>query len=174
MKMINLKHSLERYRDYAILNRNLIASIVSAMLVSAIFAQTIKGLSTHVNATTTIAVSYMVYYIVFGVLYYKSSKKKDTKQRYKTKTGIDRQRLRKDLFKIIISVGAAEIVYLITRWLLHYYLLETRQEPFTASIFAHIISASIFILIVNVGASLTKIFKPVSQSKTEDNSSYLN
>lgn len=159
MKIISLKQTLQKYSDYAILNRNLIVSIASAMLVSAIFAQLAKELAVYVNAASTIAVSYSVYYVVFGTLYYKSNKKK-----YATETGTDKRKFREDLFKIVVSAGTAEIVYLVTRWMLHYYLLEGGQEPFAASVLAHAASASIFVLIMNVGVSLTKLYKPSSQN----------
>lgn len=157
--MLNLRHTLEKYHDYVTLNRNLVISIASAMLVSAVFAQLAKELVAYANATSTIAVSYVVYYIVFGTLYYKANKKK-----YATETGMDKRKFREDLLKITASTGTAEIAYLVIRWALHYYLLQTGQEPFAASVLAHAASASIFILIINVGVSLTKLYKPPTQN----------
>lgn len=96
-----IKSSIEKYRDYAILNRNLVISIVSAMFVSALFSQAIKGQTEYVNATLTVIVSYSVYYLIFGILYYK-----DNKEKYITETGIvNKKKLRKDFLKIVSSVG---------------------------------------------------------------------
>ena len=157
--MTNLKFSnptqlFEKYRDYFLLNRTLIVSIFSAMLVSALCAQGIKDHSGYVNATLTIAVSYIAYYIIFGLLYYR-----DNKEKYISKSGfVNKQNIRNDLFKILTSVGLAEILYLTSRWILHYYLLETGQEPFLVSILAHLVAASIFVLAVNIGVNKTKLY----------------
>lgn len=145
----------DKYRDYIVLNRNLIISIISAMFVSALFAQGIKEQTSAVNATLTIVVSYVVYYVIFGILYYKSNK-----GRYVTKEGtINKKKLRKDLFKIITSVGIAEVIFFSSRWVLHYYFLGLGQEPFLVSITAHAIASAIFLLSVNIGVYLTKLYK---------------
>jgi len=111
-----------------------------------------------VNATLTIAVSYSIYYLVFGILYYKSNKEK-----YITKDGtVNKTKLRKDFIKIVTSVGIAEIIYFSSRWVLHYYFLETGQEPFLVSITAHVIAATLFVLAVNIGVYFTKLYKSES------------
>ena len=126
------------------------------MIVSAFFAQAIKEQTGYVNATLTIVVSYAVYYLVFGILYYKSNKEK-----YITKTGtVDNKKLKKDFFKIVASVGIAEILFLSSRWILHYYFLEIgEEEPYLVSLTAHSIAAGIFVLAVNMGVFLTKLYK---------------
>ncbi len=150
-----IRTRIERYRDYFLLNRTLIISIASAMFVSAIFAQVIEEQTAHVNATLTIIVSYATYYLVFGTLYYKSNKEK-----YISEAGnIDTTKLRKDFLKIITSVGLAEIIYLSSRWVLHYHLLDSGHEPFSASITAHAIAATLFVSAVNIGVYLTKLYK---------------
>ena len=150
-----MKSIIEKYWDYVALNRNLIVSIVSAMFVSALFSQAIKGQTEHINATLTIIVSYAVYYFAFGILYYR-----DNKERYITKRGtIDKKKIRKDFFKVIASVGLAEIIYFLSRWFLHYYFLNMGQEPFLASITSHVIAATLFVLAVNIGVYFTKLYK---------------
>lgn len=92
--MISRGH-VKKYRDYLALNRNLVASIISAMIVSATFAQAIKDQEGHVNATLTVMFSYGIYYLVFSTLYYK-----DNKERYLTESGsTDRKKLRRDLVR---------------------------------------------------------------------------
>ena len=150
-----IKSIIEKYRDYVTLNRNLVASIVSAMLVSALFSQALKGQTEYVNATLTIIVSYAVYYLIFGILFYR-----DNKEKYVTKTGtVNKRKLRKDFLKIVTSVGGAEIIYFSSRWLSHYHFLSIGQEPFLASITSHMIAATLFVLAVNVGVYLTKLYK---------------
>ena len=155
-----IKSIIENYGDYARLNRNLVVSIASAMFVSALFSQAIKGQTEYINATLTIMVSYAIYYLVFGVLYYR-----DNKEKYVTGTGtINRKKLRKDFAKIVTSVGAAEIIYFSSRWLLHYHFLSIGQEPYLASIISHVIAATLFALAVNVGVYFTKLYKKDSKN----------
>ena len=156
-----IKSTLNRYKDYAKLNRNLVVSIASAMIISAIFSQSLKGQTEYVNATLTIIVSYGVYYAVFGILYYK-----DNKEKYITETGVvDKKRLRKDFLKIIFSVGVAEIIYFSSRWFLHYQFMSIGQEPFLASITSHLIAATLFVLAVNIGVYFTKLYKKGIEDK---------
>ena len=150
-----IKSVIGNYRDYATLNRNLIVSIASAMFVSALFSQAIKGQTEYINATMTIIVSYAIYYLVFGILYYR-----DNKEKYITKEGtVNKKKLQKDFIKVITSVGVAEIIYFSSRWFLHYHFLGIGQEPYLASIISHVIAATLFVLVVNAGVYFTKLYK---------------
>ena len=153
-----IKSAIEKYRDYFRLNRNLLLSIISAMFVSSLFSQAMKGQTEYVNATLTIIVSYAVYYLIFGTLFYK-----DNKAKYITEAGItDKKKLRKDFVKIVTSVGGAEIIYFTSRWLLHYHFLSIGEEPFLASLTSHVIAAALFVLAVNIGVYFTKLYKKKS------------
>ena len=159
-----IKSSIEKYRDYAILNRNLLVSIVSAMFISALFSQAIKGQTEYINATLTVIVSYSIYYLIFGALYYRDNKKK-----YITETGIiNKKKLQKDFLKLVTSVGGAEIIYFSSRWILHYHFLSLGQEPFLSSITSHIIAATLFVIAVNIGVYLTKLYKKDTKKKDGD------
>ena len=159
-----IKSSIEKYRDYAILNRNLLVSIVSAMFISALFSQAIKGQTEYINATLTVIVSYSIYYLIFGTLYYRDNKKK-----YITETGsINKKNLQKDFLKLVTSVGGAEIIYFSSRWILHYHFLSLGQEPFLSSITSHIIAATLFVIAVNIGVYLTKLYKKDTKKKDGD------
>ena len=150
-----VKSIIERYSDYVRLNRNLFVSIVSAMFISALFSQAIKGQTEYINATLTIFVSYAVYYLIFGIFYYR-----DNKEKYITKAGtVNKKKLRRDFLKIVTSVGGAEIIYFSARWISHYHFLSMGQEPFLASITSHVIAATLFVLAVNIGVYLTKLYK---------------
>ena len=159
--IVRIKSSIEKYRDYAILNRNLIISIISAMFVSALFSQAIKEQTEYINATLTVIVSYSVYYLIFGILYYK-----DNKEKYITETGkVNKKKLRKDFLKIITSVGGAEIIYFTSRWSLHYHFLNLGYEPFLSSLTSHVIAATLFVIAVNIGVYFTKLYKKTDDDK---------
>lgn len=143
------------YREYAKLNKNLFLSIIVAIMVSAITAQLLADQEDYLNSSYTLAMDLVVFYSTFGVLFYVDNRKK-----YLTESGeIDSPRLRKDLLKIISSVGSGEIVYIAIRWYLQYYLLTINYEPYLASIVTHVIAAIVYLVIVNLGVNLTKLYK---------------
>jgi hypothetical protein len=145
----------KKYTEYLKLNKNLFLSIVVAMIISAIAAQLLAGQEDYLNSSYTLLADLVVFYSAFGVLFYFDNRKK-----YLTEYGkVDSLRLRRDLIKIITSVGAGEIVYIGIRWYLQYYFLGINYEPYMASIITHVISAVVYLFIVNLGVNLTKLYK---------------
>lgn len=143
------------YTEYLKLNKNLFLSIVVAIIVSALAAQLLADQENYLNSSYTLLVDLVIFYSTFGTLFYVDNRKK-----YLTETGkIDSPRLRKDIVKIITSVGTGEIVYIALRWYLQYYLLTVHYEPYMASIITQLISALVYVSIVNLGVKLTKLYK---------------
>ena len=113
-----------------------------------------RDLEYHLNTSFTIAITYITYYSIFGLLYYH-----DNKEAYLLENGkFDTKKFLRNILKIIFSVGIAELVYMITRWSMHFYLLTIGYESYLTSIIAHISSAIIFAIIVNLGVKATKLF----------------
>lgn len=145
----------QSYRDYMKLNKNLFLSIVVAVTFSAIAAQLLADQEDYLNSSYTLLVDLVVFYSAFGTLFYVDNRKK-----YRTDLGqVDSSRLKKDLIKIVTSIGAGEIVYMVVRWYLQYHLLTINYEPYAASIITHLISAIIYLAIVNLGVKLTRLYK---------------
>ncbi|QLH09623.1 hypothetical protein [Candidatus Nitrosotenuis sp. DW1] len=145
----------QSYREYIKLNKNLFLAIVAAITISAIAAQLLADQEDYLNSTYTLLADLVVFYSIFGTLFYVDNRKK-----YRTDLGkVDSSRLKKDLIKIVTSVGAGEIVYMAMRWYLQYYLLTINYEPYAASIITHLISAIIYLAIVNLGVRLTRLYK---------------
>ena len=143
------------YREYIKLNKNLFSAIIVALTISAIVAQLLAEQEDYLNSSYTLLVDLAVFYSTFGTLFYVDNRKK-----YLTELGkIDAPRLKKDLIKIVTSVGTGEVVYIVVRWYLQYYLLTIHYEPYAASIITHVISAIIYIAIVNLGVNLTRLYK---------------
>jgi hypothetical protein len=143
------------YAEYLKLNKSLFLSIVVAVIISAITAQLLTEQEDYLNSSYTLMVDLTVFYFTFGTLFYVDNRKK-----YLTDSGkIDSPRLKKDLLKIISSVGVGEIAYIAIRWYLQYYLLTIHYEPYMASIITQLISAIIYLSIVNLGVNLTKLYK---------------
>ncbi|HXW02387.1 MAG TPA: hypothetical protein VD828_03330, partial [Candidatus Nitrosotenuis sp.] len=84
----------------------------------------------------------------------------DNRKKYRLESGkLDSPRLKKDLIKIVSSLGAGEIVYIATRWSLQYYFLTINYEAYLASIAAHIVSIVLYLIVVNVGVRITRLYK---------------
>lgn len=146
---------MQSYGEYIKLNKNLFLATVIAVIVSAVAAQLLADQEAYLNSSYTLLVDLAVFYFAFGALFYVDNRKK-----YRTELGkVDSPRLKKDLIKIVTSIGAGEIVYMAARWYLQYYLLTINYEPYAASIITHLISAIIYLAIVNLGVKLTKLYK---------------
>lgn len=151
---VNTKKYFFKNKQYILLNRSIFTGIISAVLISALSSHLMRDLEHHLNTSYTIAISYITYYSVFGLLYYH-----DNKKEYLLENGkIDSKKYIRNILKIIFSVGIAELVYVITRWSIHFYLLTIGYEPYLTSIIAHVSSAIVFAIMVNIGVKATKLF----------------
>lgn len=151
---VNAKKYLFKNKQYILLNRSIFTGIIAAVLLSALSSHLMKDLEYHLNTSYTIIISYITYYTVFGSLYYHDNKKK-----YLLANGkLDTKKFGKGILKIVFSVGISEVVYVVTRWSMHFYLLTIGYEPYLTSIIAHVSSAIMFATMVNIGAKTTKLF----------------
>ncbi len=139
-----------RYRQYMRLNRNVLLGLAASIAVSAVVAQALKGEQDYLNTTYTLIADYVVYFSTFGGLYYLDNRKK---------YAADRSALRTDLIKIISSLGIAEAVYTVIRWVLQYYLLTLSYDPYIASIVSQAISTSAYMAVLNLGVKITRLYR---------------
>lgn len=145
----------QQYKEYLKLNKNILLGFSASIAVSAIASQSLSGQQNYVNTTLTLVVDYVVYFITFGALFYLDNKKK-----YMLESGqVDRQGLKRDLLKIISSLGIGEVIYTISRWSLQYYLLADSYPAYLSSIIAQSISTCIYMAIVNLSAKLMRLYK---------------
>ena len=144
-----------KYREYLKLNKNILIAFASSIIISAIVAQILAGQQDFLNTTYTLLVDYVVYFSVFGGLYYLDNRKK-----YVLKSGeTDSEALRKDLIKIVSSLGIAEIVYTIVRWILQYYMLTIDYDPYLASMASQGISTIVYMIVINLSVKMTRLYK---------------
>lgn len=145
----------QQYKEYLKLNKNILLGFFASIIVSAIVAQMFSNQQNYVNATITLAVDYIVYFSTFGVLFYIDNKKK-----YLLKSGeVDKAGLRRDLIKIISSLGIGEIIYTICRWSLQYYLLTNSYQAYIASLVSQSISTVIYMITVNLSVKFMRLYK---------------
>ena len=145
----------QQYKEYLKLNKNIFLGFLASIVVSAIFAQMFSNQQNYVNATLTLCVDYVVYFSTFGGLFYFDNKKK-----YLLKTGeVDKASLRRDLIKVISSLGIGEVIYTICRWSLQYYLLTNSYQAYAASLISQSMSTVIYMITVNLSVKFMKLYK---------------
>jgi len=145
----------QQYKEYLKLNKNILLGFFASIIVSAAAAQLFSTQAHYINATLTLVVDYVVYFSTFGSLYYF-----DNKRKYILESGkIDKSNLKKDLLKIISSLGVGEIVYTISRWSIQYYLLTKGYDAYLASLISQSISTTIYIAVVNLSVKLMRLYK---------------
>ena len=132
------------------INRNFVICFIVSALSSAVISQMLSEQDSLLNASVTIALGYMIYFIIFSSLFYL-----DNKNRYKT---MQKSQIRRELLGLISSFGVGEIIYLVLRWPTLYYFLEIDIEPFIASITSEIISTACYMIAVTVFLQKTKTF----------------
>lgn len=141
--------------EYFKLNKNILIAFAVSIVFSSIIAQIFKDQEDYLNTTYTLVFDYVFYFSTFGGMYYLDNRKK-----YLLKSGeTDKERLRHDLIKIISSLGIAEVVYTIARWVLQFYFLSLNYDPYLASIISQVISTCIYMIVVNLSVKMTRLFK---------------
>jgi hypothetical protein len=141
--------------EYFKLNKNILIAFAVSITFSAIIAQSLDEQEDYLNTTYTLIFDYVFYFSTFSSLYYLDNRKK-----YLLKSGkTDKEKLRYDLIKIITSLGIAEIVYTIARWILQYYFLSINYDPYLASIASQVISTVIYMIVVNLSVKMTRLYK---------------
>ena len=145
----------KQYKEYLMLNKNILLAFFASVIISAIVAQIFSIQAKYVNSSVTLTVDLSVYYAAFSGLFYVDNRKK-----YLLESGkLDKSRLKTDLIKIITSLGFGEIIYIICRWLLQYYLLTENYEPYLSSVLAQSISFIVYLICVNLIARSVRLYK---------------
>ena len=142
------------YKQYLKLNRNIFIAFAVDFVVSAIVAQMLIEQEHYLNTTITLLADHGTFLSILGFLLYL-----DNRNKYRLNSGTNWSLLKKDLVKIIASLGIAEIIYTIVRWGFQYYFLTVDYEPYLASIIGQIIAVSIYMVIINFLVKITKWYK---------------
>ena len=132
------------------INRNFLICFILSASISAVVAQLLVDYENHLNTTITIIVGYVVFFGIFGSLFYLENKK-----RYK---GMNADAVKQELVKMITSFGVGEVFYLVARWFSLFYFLELNIEPYIASLTSEIASTLLYMIIVSLFLKATKTF----------------
>ena len=145
----------QQYKEYLKLNKNIFLGFLASIAVSALVAQMFSNQQSYVNATICLGVDYVVYFTTFGSLYYIDNKKKYLLETVQA----DKAELRRDLIKVISSLGIGEVIYTACRWSLQYYLLTNSYQAYAASLVSQSISTVIYMVTVNLSVKFMRLYK---------------
>ena len=144
-----------KYKEYLKLNKNILLGFAASIIISAIVADYLEDQQDYLNTSITLVADYVVFFSVFGFLFYLDNRKK-----YRTETGdLQKSLLNSDLIKIVTSLGIGEVIYTIVRWVLQYYLLQIDYDAYLASIVSQMISTVVYKIVLNLSVKFRRLYK---------------
>ena len=132
------------------INRNFIICFIASASISAITAQLLADYENYLITSITMAVGYVVFFVIFGSMFYA-----DNKKRFKKMSSSE---VKKEIIKLVTSFGIGEIFYLGSRWFSLYYFLEFGIEPYLASLISEIVCTILYMIVVSVFLKATKTY----------------
>lgn len=147
-----------KYRNYILFNKSIIVSGTFAFFVGTFFTQFYAQYEKNnfVNSIVTLSVEYAVYIPLFGLFYYLDNKEKyvdpqSGKKNYKI--------IKRDVVKLFTIFSISEVIFSVSKLSIHYHLMEISVEPYLASMIGSLTAWFIFLLAINFGVKLIKLFK---------------
>jgi hypothetical protein len=152
------KEFYNKYRNYILLNKNIIIAGTAALVVGVIFTELYSEYNKDnlLNSIVTLTVEYAVYIPMFAILYYL-----DNRGRYvDVLTGKKNYAIIKsDLIKLFTIFSISEVIYSVAKVSIHFQLMQISFEPYQATMIASTTAWLIFLIIINLGAKFVKLFK---------------
>jgi hypothetical protein len=153
------KRFYQHYRDYILLNKNILVSGVFAFFGGALFTQLYAQYDNNnlSNSIVTLSVEYAIYIPLFALLFYM-----DNRNRYVDPlTGRkDKKRIKSDIKKLIAAFSVSELIFSFSKITIHYELLQNFMvEPYQASMIGSITAWAIFLVSINLSVKAVKLFR---------------
>jgi hypothetical protein len=146
------------YRNYILFNKSIIISGTFAFFVGTFFTQFYAQYEKNnfLNSIVTLSVEYAVYIPLFGAFYYLDNKEKyvdleSGKKNY--------ENIKRDIVKLFAIFSISEVIFSVSKISIHYHLMEISIEPYQASMIGSLTAWLIFLVAINFGARMIKLFK---------------
>jgi len=159
--MTNILHypkMLTKYRKVILFNKNLLISGIVSFLAGSLATQSyaLFDRNNMSNAIITLAIGYCVYIPIFAFLFYR-----DNKSRYiDPLTGKKNSKnIREDIMKLFGTFTVSEVIYIAIKLYIHYSLLQLHVQPYQALIIAELTAWGVFLISINTGIKVAKLFK---------------
>ncbi|TLX89412.1 MAG: hypothetical protein E6K97_05205 [Thaumarchaeota archaeon] len=142
------KKFYNKYKNYILFNKNIIIAGTAALIVGTFFTQFYaqQNKNNFLNSIVTLSVEYAVYLPLFGLFYYL-----DNKGRY-----VDPLSGKKNYTNIKNDII---IIFSVLKVSIHFQLMQISFEPYQASMIGSFTAWFIFLVIINFGAKIVKLFK---------------
>lgn len=146
-----------KYRNYILFNKDIVISGTFAFIVGTLFTQFYAHYEKNnlINSIVTLSVEYAVYIPIFGFFYYRDNKEKYGDQNGKKNYAI----IKKDIIKLFAIFSVSEIIFSVSKVSIHFQLMQISFEPYQASMIASFSAWFIFLVVINFGAKIVKLFK---------------
>jgi hypothetical protein len=159
MVMRNIgKGFYNKYRNYILLNKSIIIAGIAALIVGTIFTELYSKYEKNnfFNSIVTLTVEYSVYIPIFVFFFYH-----DNKNKYiDPVTGVrNNTNIKNDIIKLFTIFSISEIIFSISKVSIHFQLMQLSYEPYLSSMIASLSAWLIFLVIINFGAKIVKLFK---------------
>jgi hypothetical protein len=148
----------KKYRNYILFNKNIIISGAFALIVGTFFTQFYSQYEKNnfLNSIVTLSVEYAVYIPLFGLFYYLDNKEKYVDPQSGKKNYAN---IKKEIIKLFAIFSISEIIFSVSKVSIHFQLMQMSFEPYHATIIASFSAWSIFLVSINLGAKIIKLFK---------------
>jgi hypothetical protein len=148
---------LTKYRKVILFNKNLLISGIVSFLAGSLATQSYALFDHNMsNAIITLTIGYCVYIPVFAFLFYR-----DNKSRYiDPLTGKKNSKnIREDIMNLFGNFTVSEVIYIAIKLYIHYSLLQLHVQPYQALIIAELTAWGVFLISINTGIKVAKLFK---------------
>ena len=147
-----------KYRNYILFNKNIIISGTFALIVGTFFTQFYSQYEKNnfVNSIVTLSVEYAVYIPLFAFLYYLDNKEKYVDPQSGKKNYAN---IKKEIIKLFAIFSISEIIFSVSKVSIHFQLMQMSFEPYHATMIASFSAWFIFLVSINLGAKIIKLFK---------------
>ena len=153
-----IKKFFNKYRSYILFNKNIIIAGTAALVVAIFFSHTfaLYYKNNFLNSVVTLSVEYAVYIPIFALLFYLDNKKKYIDPLTGKKND---SKIKRDVIKLFTIFSISEIIYSVSKISVHYELMQISFEPYQASMIGSFTAWFIFLVFINIGARIVKLFK---------------
>ena len=146
-----------KYRNYILLNKNIIIAGTAALIVGVFFTELYSEYNKNnlLNSIVTLTVEYAVYIPIFAILYFL-----DNRGRYvDALTGKKNYaEIKSDIIKLFTIFSISEVIYSVAKVSIHFQLMQISFEPYQATMIASTTAWLIFLIVINFGAKAVKLF----------------
>jgi hypothetical protein len=152
------KEFYRKYKNYILFNKNIIIAGIAALIVGTFFTQfySQQNKNNFLNSIVTLSVEYAVYIPLFALFFYF-----DNKRRYIDPTSGKKnyKNIKSDIIKLFAIFSLSEIIFSVSKVSIHFQLMQISFEPYQASMIGSFTAWFIFLMIINFGANVVKLFK---------------